>query len=166
MNIGELSKCTGLSTLRIRFYEQSGLLPAAQRGLNGYRSYPPEMVQMLEWVVMAQKVGFSLEDIRALLPRGLQGWDHDGVVATLRQKLADIKAMEKQLQASKRQVQALLADIEARPDDMDCQDNARRVLTHVLAQQSAFLPSETAAEEKMGQLMRAARKQRANGAGT
>lgn len=160
MNIGELSKRTGLSTSRIRFYEQSGLLPAAQRGLNGYRSYPPEMV------VMAQKVGFSLEDIRALLPRGLQGWDHDGVVATLRQKPPDIKAMEKQLQTSKRQVQALLADIEARPDDMDCQDNARRVLTHVLAQQSASLPSESAAQEKMGQLMRAARKQRANGAGS
>ena len=54
MNIGELSKRTGLSTSRIRFYEQSGLLQAAERGLNGYRSYPPEMVQMLELIAIAQ----------------------------------------------------------------------------------------------------------------
>ena len=67
MNIGELSKRTGLSTSRIRFYEQSGLLQAAERGLNGYRSYPPEMVQMLELIAMAQGVGFSLDEIRALL---------------------------------------------------------------------------------------------------
>lgn len=162
MNIGELSKRTGLSTSRIRFYEQSGLLQAAERGLNGYRSYPPEMVQMLELIAMAQGVGFSLDEIRALLPPGLQGWDHEAVVGALRQKIADIKAMEKKLQTSKKQLQALLTDIEARPDNMDCHDNARRVLSHVLAQQSESLASEAAAEEKMDKLMRTGHKKRAN----
>src|SRR5256885_7259454 len=45
----------------------------------------------------------------------------------------------------------------ARPDNMDCHDNARRVLSHVLAQQSESLASEAAAEEKMGKLMRTGR---------
>lgn len=162
MNIGELSKRTGLSTSRIRFYEQSGLLQAAERGLNGYRSYPPEMVQMLELIAMAQGVGFSLDEIRALLPPGLQGWNHEAVVGALRQKIADIKAMEKKLQTSKKQLQALLTDIEARPDNMDCHDNARRVLSHVLAQQSESLASEAAAEEKMGKLMRTGHRKRAS----
>lgn len=162
MNIGELSKRTGLSTSRIRFYEQSGLLQAAERGSNGYRSYPPEMVQMLELITIAQGVGFSLDEIRALLPPGLQGWDHEGVVGALRQKIADIKAMEKKLHTSKKRLQALLTDIEARPENMGCHDNARRVLSHVLAQQSGSLTSEAAADEKMGKLMLTGHKKRAS----
>ena len=164
MKIGELSKRTGLSASRIRFYEQSGLLQAAERGLNGYRSYPPEMVQVLELITIAQGVGFSLDEIRALLPPGLQGWDHGAVVGALRQKITDIKVMERKLQSRKRQLQALLTDIEARPENMDCHDNARRVLSHVLAQQSESLTSEAAAEAKMDKLMRTENKKRASAA--
>lgn len=72
MNIGELSKRTGLSTSRIRFYDQSGLRQAAERGLNGYRSDRPEMVQMLDLISIARSVGFSFNEIRALLPPGLK----------------------------------------------------------------------------------------------
>jgi DNA-binding transcriptional MerR regulator len=40
MRIGELSRRTGISTSRIRFYEKHAVLPKPIRGENGYREYP------------------------------------------------------------------------------------------------------------------------------
>ena len=132
MNIGELAKRTGLTSSRIRFYERAGLLQTVDRRANGYRTYPPEAVLVLELITTAQKAGFSLDEIRKLLPPGLDHWDHAALIEALRRKVVDIEAMETCLKQSKAQLVALLADIEAKPDDMDCAANARRVLSHVL----------------------------------
>ena len=40
MRIGELSRRTGISTSRIRFYEKHDVLPEPIRDENGYRTYP------------------------------------------------------------------------------------------------------------------------------
>src|ERR1700733_8746463 len=39
MRIGELSRRTGISTSRIRFYEKHNVLPKPTRNGNGYRTY-------------------------------------------------------------------------------------------------------------------------------
>lgn len=44
MRIGEVADAVGLSTKTLRFYEQSGLLPAPARSANGYRDYQPEIL--------------------------------------------------------------------------------------------------------------------------
>jgi DNA-binding transcriptional MerR regulator len=132
MNIGELAKRTGLTNSRIRFYERAGLLQTVDRRANGYRTYPPEAVLVLELITTAQQAGFSLDEIRKLLPPGLDRWDHATLIEALRRKVADIEALETRLKRSKAQLVALLADIEAKPDDIDCATNARRVLSHVL----------------------------------
>jgi len=67
MRIGELAKQSGLNASRIRFYEARGLLHAVVRGENGYRSYPPEALQVLRIITGAQRAGFSLEEIRKLI---------------------------------------------------------------------------------------------------
>ena len=46
--------------------------------------------------------------------------------------VADIEALEVRLAQSKAQLVALLEDIEAKPDDIDCAANARRVLSRML----------------------------------
>jgi DNA-binding transcriptional MerR regulator len=132
MNIGELAKRTGLTNSRIRFYERAGLLQTVDRRANGYRTYPPEAVLVLELITTAQQAGFSLDEIRKLLPPGLDRWDHATLIEALRRKVADIEALETRLKRSKARLVALLADIEAKPDDIDCATNARRVLSHVL----------------------------------
>lgn len=132
MNIGELAKRTGLTNSRIRFYERAGLLKTVERRPNGYRTYPPEAVMVLDLITTAQKAGFSLEEIRTLLPPGLDLWDHGALVAALRRKVTDIEALEARLKQSKKQLVALIQDIETKPDDMDCATNARRVLSRVL----------------------------------
>lgn len=131
MKIGELARRSGLSQSRIRFYESIGLLKMVDRRPNGYRIYPPEALVALELIATAQKAGFSLDEIRTLVPGDLDRWDHDALVPALRRKVTEIEELETRLEDSKAQLVALIADIEAKPDDIDCADNARRVLSRM-----------------------------------
>ncbi len=132
MNIGELAKRTGLAASRIRFYESRGLLKMAARGTNGYRVYPPEAALALALITTAQQAGFSLDEIRTLLPSGQGDWDQGALLAALRRKVAEIEALEAKLARNRAQLAAVIQDIEARPDDLDCSANASRVLSRVL----------------------------------
>jgi DNA-binding transcriptional MerR regulator len=132
MRIGELSDRTGLSQSRIRFYEKVGLLKAVNRRSNGYRDYPPEAVVILELIATAQSSGFGLEEIRALLPNEQEQWNHGALLDTLRRKVADITSLEARLKRNKAQLITVINEIEARPDDIDCATNARRVLSRLL----------------------------------
>ncbi|MBB5606351.1 MULTISPECIES: MerR family transcriptional regulator [unclassified Janthinobacterium] len=131
MKIGELARQSGLNASRIRFYEARGLLHAVVRGENGYRSYPPEALQVLRIITGAQRAGFSLEEIRKLIPADLSNWDQEELLQALRRKVTDIAAMEEQLRQSRAEIERLLVVIAARPPDMTCNDNARRVLSEV-----------------------------------
>ena len=67
MRIGQLAVQTGYSVRTIRFYEQSGLLPAPQRTPAGYRSYDQHAVTRLQFVRSAQVLGLSLAEIAEVL---------------------------------------------------------------------------------------------------
>ncbi|NHN86265.1 MerR family transcriptional regulator [Acetobacter musti] len=139
MRIGELAQKSGLTTSRIRFYERIGLLKAVDRRLNGYRTYSSQAVTILGLITTAQRAGFTLDEIRALLPSDLTHWDHAALTGALTRKVADIEALQVRLGQSKAQLLRLIEDIQARPEDMDCAANARRVLTNVLAKHTEDL---------------------------
>lgn len=132
MKIGELAKRSGLTQSRIRFYESIGLLKMVDRRPNGYRAYPPDALVVLELIDTAQKAGFSLDEIRTLVPGDLDRWDHGSLIPALRGKVTEIEELEARLAHSKAQLIALIEDIEAKPGDIDCAENARRVLTRML----------------------------------
>ena len=67
MRIGQLAALTGYSVRTIRFYEQSGLLPAPHRTPAGYRSYDQDAVARLRFVRSAQGLGLSLAEIAEVL---------------------------------------------------------------------------------------------------
>lgn len=67
LKIGELAHKTHVSTATLRYYEQYGLLKSASRAENGYRYYPVEAIQQIEFIKKAQKLGFSLQDIATIL---------------------------------------------------------------------------------------------------
>ncbi|MBV2163243.1 MAG: MerR family DNA-binding transcriptional regulator [Comamonas sp.] len=131
MKIGELAQRTGLAASRIRFYERIGLLKAVERQANGYRSYPADAVLTLQLITAGQRAGFSLDELRTLLPNGLAQWEHGTLVDTLHRKVQDIEALQAQLAQSKAHLLELVAQIEAKPQDMDCTANARRVLAEM-----------------------------------
>lgn len=129
MKIGELATRTGLAASRIRFYESIGLLKLVERQANGYRSYPEEAVLVLNLITTAQQAGFSLDELRSLLPQDLSQWEHGKLLDTLQGKVRDIEALEQRLAQSKTHLLALIHEIESKPGDLDCAANARRVLS-------------------------------------
>ncbi|GAB1832621.1 MerR family transcriptional regulator [Achromobacter xylosoxidans] len=133
MNIGELAKRTGLTPSRIRFYESAGLLQTVARRPNGYRTFSPEAMLALELITTAQQVGFSLDEIRVLLPATGDDWNHDALLAALRRKVGEIESLEARLARSKAQLMGLMRDVESRPGDADNLSDARRVLSRVLS---------------------------------
>ena len=128
MRIGELARRSGLSTSRIRFYEAKGLLNVVSRKANGYREYPADALMILGIIIGAQRTGFSLDEIRQILPADLSNWRRGELMGALRRKIADIEQMEKQLGQSKRQLCALIRKIEGKSDGLGCAENTKRLL--------------------------------------
>ncbi len=62
MNIGQASKATGVSAKMIRYYEQTGLIPAADRTSSGYRDYSDKDIHMLRFIRRARDLGFSVAE--------------------------------------------------------------------------------------------------------
>ncbi|AYZ62206.1 MerR family DNA-binding transcriptional regulator [Burkholderia multivorans] len=128
MRIGELAKLSGLTASRIRFYEAAGLIRVVERKANGYREYPPEAAAILGIISIAQNAGFTLEQIRQLLPVGPGAWHHDALLDALKQKVAEIENLQKRLVQNRAQLLVAIESIENRPDGINCTDNKKRVL--------------------------------------
>lgn len=67
MHIGEAAAASGVTAKMIRHYESIGLIDPADRTESGYRRYHDEDVNVLRFVKRARMLGFSIDDIRALL---------------------------------------------------------------------------------------------------
>ena len=64
--IGEVAGRAGMSTSQIRYYERRGLLAEPER-VAGKRRYTDDIFRRLAIIDAAQRVGFTLEEIRDLL---------------------------------------------------------------------------------------------------
>lgn len=128
MKIGELARRSGIAASRIRFYEAQGLLQPAQRQINGYREYGPETLTRLEIINRAQGAGFSLEEIRAVLPPDLDAWPREALVQALQRKVAEIELLEQHLAQTRHHLGELIDEIANRKEGDGCEGAARRVL--------------------------------------
>ena len=66
LTIGEVASRTGLAVSAIRYYDDEGLV-AARRTPGGKRMFIRSDIRRLSFILIAQKMGFSLEEIRAQL---------------------------------------------------------------------------------------------------
>jgi MerR family redox-sensitive transcriptional activator SoxR len=72
LTIGELARRTGLSVSAIRFWEEKGLVEAL-RTRGGQRRFLRSDIRRLSFALIAQQLGFSLQEISrelAVLPQG------------------------------------------------------------------------------------------------
>lgn len=67
LTIGKLSTAAGVKVPTIRYYEQIGLLPKADRSSGNQRLYGQRTLDRLSFVRHARELGFPLEAIRELL---------------------------------------------------------------------------------------------------
>ena len=64
---GRLSKRTGCNIETVRYYERVGLMPDPERSEGGHRLYAEEHVRRLQFIRRCRELGFTIEEIRALL---------------------------------------------------------------------------------------------------
>jgi MerR family redox-sensitive transcriptional activator SoxR len=62
LTIGELATRSGVATSALRFYEERGLL-ASERASSGHRRYPRSSIRRVAFVVFAQRIGLTLEEV-------------------------------------------------------------------------------------------------------
>lgn len=67
MRIGELAEAAGTRAKTLRFYEEQGLLPPAERTPAGYRDYTPEAVARIDFIHRGQAAGLTLAQIKQIL---------------------------------------------------------------------------------------------------
>jgi MerR family transcriptional regulator, mercuric resistance operon regulatory protein len=67
MPIGELSRLCGVNIETIRYYEKIKMLPAPLRTEAGHRVYGPKETRILVFIRRGRELGFTLDQIRALL---------------------------------------------------------------------------------------------------
>ena len=68
LTIGEVARRSGVATSALRFYEEQRLI-RSERNDAGHRRYPRAVIRLVAFIVFAQKVGLSLDEIRSELAR-------------------------------------------------------------------------------------------------
>jgi MerR family transcriptional regulator, redox-sensitive transcriptional activator SoxR len=66
LTIGDISQRSGVASSALRFYEERGLI-ASERTGSGHRRYRRPVLRRIAFIVFAQRVGLSLEEIAAEL---------------------------------------------------------------------------------------------------
>jgi len=62
LTIGDVGKRSGVATSALRFYEERGLI-RSERNAAGHRRYPRAVIRRVAFIVFAQKVGLTIEEI-------------------------------------------------------------------------------------------------------
>ncbi|MFC5443861.1 MerR family transcriptional regulator [Rhizobium halophytocola] len=105
-SIGELSRRTGVKVPTIRYYEQMGLIEAAERTGGNQRRYEKGDLERLTFIRHARDLGFPIEAIRELISlSGHPGRPCDRAdtiaaeqLAQVREKIARLQKLESELQ--------------------------------------------------------------------
>ena len=103
--IGEVSKRSGVKIETIRYYERIRMLHAPPRTASGRRIYGTTDLRVLVFIRRARELGFSLDEIRALMCFGAPGTASCSEVKKIathhlqhiRAKIADLAKLERLL---------------------------------------------------------------------
>jgi MerR family mercuric resistance operon transcriptional regulator len=129
MTIGQLASAAGVNVETIRYYQRRGLLAPPDRPSGSIGRYPLAALTRLRFIKRSQSLGFSLDDVRALL--SLDDGQHcnaaraigEHKLAAVRQRIQTLQALEAALQqlvsqcsTSKRKIRCPLIEALMRSD--------------------------------------------------
>lgn len=125
MKIGQLAEQTGVSTKAIRFYEDIGVLPPAERTANGYRQYDPKATERISFIQDAQSAGLSLTEIQRILDLRDSGESTCGhVIGALKAHLAEVDRQMDDLRRTRQRIGEIIERAQTL-DPADCSDPNR-----------------------------------------
>lgn len=120
-SIGELSKRTKVKVPTIRYYEQMGLLPDAERTRGNQRRYDKAGLERLSFIRHARDLGFSIDAISSLI--ALQNHpDRSCQTATdiASAQLADVRAKIKRLRLLEKELTRISRGCDGQGVSEDC----------------------------------------------
>ena len=135
MQIGELASAVGVNTKTVRYYEEIGLVPPADRAANGYRVYGDEARERLRFIKDAQATGLTLDEISTVLHLrgdGVSTCHH--ILGLLDHHLADLDDRIKAMKKTKRELAAIVERAHGL-DPAECTDPNR---CQTITRQSSF----------------------------
>jgi MerR family redox-sensitive transcriptional activator SoxR len=68
LTITEVARRSGVAASALRFYEQRGLITSERAG-SGHRRYPRAVLRRIAFIVFAQKIGLSLDEVAVELEK-------------------------------------------------------------------------------------------------
>jgi len=107
--IGDRATAANVSVETIRFYQRKGLLPEPPRAYGQIRRYGSSDVARVKFVKYAQRLGFSLEEVAALIQLD-DGTHCDEARVMAEQKLADVRSKLRDLRRIESVLKTLVAD--------------------------------------------------------
>lgn len=119
MTIGRLAEEAGVGVETIRYYQRRGLLETPGRPLGGRRHYSEETLSTIAFIRRAQYLGFSLEEIRALLGISDGQSCGDGRRHAL-SKIDELDERIRELTRMRRKLKALVKRCDARKRGAPC----------------------------------------------
>lgn len=119
MTIGQLATAGGVNVETVRYYQRRGLLAAPERPSGSIGRYPSSALTRLRFIKRAQSLGFSLDDVQALL-----SLDDGRSCAAERgigeHKLAEVRDRIRTLQALERALEDLVSECSASKRKISC----------------------------------------------
>ncbi len=132
MNIGEVSKVSGLPIKTIRYYEDIGLITPL-RGENGYRVFDDRNLYQLKFLRRSRALGFSVKECAELIALYTDPGRTSAQVKKLAQtRLGEIEQQLRQLQVIQAELRHLVGSCPG-SDDPECvilDDLANAELVH------------------------------------
>lgn len=115
LTIGQLARQLNLPTSTLRYYEEQGLLFPAGRTQAGYRLYDPSAERTLRFIRRAQRLGFSLADIRTLLQVWQAGsLDDETVTGLAEARFLDLERRLTEILVLRHEMELLMSDLQER----------------------------------------------------
>ena len=115
LGAGELARLAGVSTDTLRHYERKGVLARPLRRANGYRQYSPDALNQVQLVRRALAIGFTLDELGAVLRVRNQGGAPCAEARALAAaKLSEVETRLRDLTDLRKELRAVLKDWDTR----------------------------------------------------